>query len=127
MSIEPRHTKQRQAVLRTVKFSPSALSAEQVLSGVKKLWPDIGLATVYRNLDFLTKRGEIYEFEGENGTKQYIGHSSHRAVFRCQRCGQIQEMSVTADTDMWKRNVVFISKLSAQGLCASCAKILQKA
>lgn len=126
-----RHTKSRQAVLRAVKLSPQALGADQVLKRVQPWWPDANAATVYRNLDFLTKRGEIYRLEGEDGVKRYIGHSFHEVRFRCQRCGKVralpsQSLQEYVNRKMWGKQTVFFSRLTAQGLCGSCMRILKR-
>lgn len=125
-----RHTKSRQAVLRAVKLSPRAISADQVLTRVKPWWPEANRATVYRNLDFLTKRGEVYRLEGEDGTKQYIGHSFHEIKFRCQRCGEVRKLAEGQLQKFVEQNLsghqtVFFSKLVAQGLCLTCQKELK--
>lgn len=103
MMPKARHTKSRQAVLRAVKLSPQAISAEQVLKQVNSWWPEANQASAYRNLDWLTKRGEIYRVEGEDGIKRYIGHAFHEARFRCQRCGETHELSKTIVPDLVKQ------------------------
>ena len=126
-----RRTKTRQLILRTVKFASGPMTASQVHQAMKKHDPDIGRATVYRNLEFFLKRGEIYQLEGEKGVTQYLGHTSHDATFHCQRCGKTRQLKSTSlpqyvDRKMFGDQTIFISKLSAQGLCASCAKKLKK-
>lgn len=126
-----RHTPQRQAVLRIVKLSPQPLAAEDVFRQVKKLVPGVGPATIYRNLEFLSRRGEIYRLEGEDGITRYVGHSIHQIVFRCQRCGKIRELPSETlqhyvNAKMPGQQAVFFSRLVAQGLCASCLRLLKK-
>lgn len=126
-----RHTKPRQLVLRTVKLSPVALTARQVHQRVRQAHPSAGSATVYRNLDWLAKRGELYRVEGDDGVKRYIGHSFHQVLFRCQRCGKVRELpsdslQTYVNRKMWGRQTVFFSRLTAQGLCGSCLQRLKK-
>lgn len=126
-----RRTQQRQAVLRTVKLSPQPLDADQIHDRLRKFAPSISAATVYRNLDYFTKRGEVYRVEGEDGIKRYIGHSFHEVVFRCQRCGKVRALpSETLQTyvnrKMWGKQAVFFSRLTAQGLCGECLRALKK-
>lgn len=114
-----------------VKLSPAALTADQVFTLVKRSCPETGLATVYRNLEFFTKRGEIYRVESDDGIKRYIGHTSHEVRFRCQRCGQERSLSSDGLQDyvnrkMWGKQIVFFSRLTAQGLCAPCTRQLKK-
>ena len=126
-----RHTKSRQAVLRAVKLSPQALSAEQVLTRVKPWVPEANRATVYRNLDFLTRRGEIYRVDSQDGIKRFIGHAFHSVQFTCQRCGQIRQLPSESlqeyvNRKMWGKQAVFFSRLNAHGLCGSCLTILRR-
>lgn len=129
MPILIRHTKQRQAVLRAVKLSAQALTAEEIHVRVRGLFPEMSLATIYRGLDFFSKRGEIYRIEGDDGIKRYIGHAFHEVKFRCQRCGQVRELPSDTLQDyvnrkMWGKQTVFFSRLTAQGLCAACLRAL---
>lgn len=122
-----RRTKTRQQILRTVKFSAQALTASQIFRLMRRHDPDIARATIYRNLDFFIQRGEIYQLEGDKGVTQYIGHVCHEATFHCQRCGKTRKLPSTTlqtyvDRKMFGDQTVFISKLVAQGLCASCRK-----
>lgn len=128
--VSQRHTKQRQAVLGVVKLSPQPVSAEEILVRLRRRWSDFGAATVYRNLDRLTKRGEIYRVESDDGVKRYVGHAWHAATFRCQRCGKERSLPpgrlpAYVNQTMWGRQVVFASRLMAQGLCGSCARQLK--
>ena len=130
--MEPiRHTKQRQAVLRTVKLSTAALTADQVLRRLKPVLPEANSATIYRNLEFLSRRGEVYRVEGDDGVKRYVGHSFHEVMFRCQRCGKVRQLpsdslQAYVNRKMWGKQAVFFSRLTAQGLCGSCLKALKR-
>lgn len=126
-----RHTKQRQAVLRAVKLSDASLAADDILASLKKTFPTISEATIYRNLNFLAKRGEIYRVDGDDGIKRFIGHSFHQVQFRCQRCGKIRELpsdtlQMYVNKKMWGQQTVFFSRLTAQGLCGECSRELRR-
>lgn len=138
-----RHTKSRQLVLLSVKTAADGKTADEVFQQVRQADPGIGRATIYRNLELLTRRGEIYRFEGEDGVRQYFGHVCHQATFHCQRCGKqrslpSQALNQYVDQKMPRitgRNpyaalfgdqTVFLTRLSAQGLCASCSRILKR-
>ena len=126
-----RHTRQRQQVLMTVKSSAEGLTADMVFQRVRKLVPRVGRATIYRNLELLVERGELYRFEGDDGTRQYFGHVFHQAVFRCQRCGKQRQLPSQTlhryvDPKMFGDQTVFLSRLTAQGLCAVCARAVRQ-
>lgn len=124
-----RRTTQRQTILRTVKFSVEPVTAEAVAAAVKKFLPGVGVATVYRNLQHLVERGEIYRVESRDGVRRYVGHTHHTAVFTCQRCGKerhlkSQSLPAYVDRKMFGDQVVTVSQLTASGLCAACRKKL---
>lgn len=122
-----RSSLQRQTLLRAVKFSPTPLTSVEIRRQV----PGLAKATLFRNLETLVRRGEIFLVEGLDGQKRYVGHAWHEAEFRCQRCGKIRHLKSTSlpkyvDRKMFGDQTVFISKLMAQGLCATCVKALKK-
>lgn len=131
MPVTSRHTRQRQVVLWSVKAADAGRTPEQVWQDAQRLMAGIGRATVYRNLELLTGRGEIYRFEGEDGVRRYFGHVFHQANFSCQRCGQQRRLSSQTlnqyvDRKIFGNQTVFLSRLIAQGLCASCTRRVRR-
>lgn len=123
-----RHTDQRQAVLRAVKFSSEPLTAAAMLQRLRTA--GLSRATLFRNLRRLVTNGEISAIEGHDGVTRYVGHAYHEALFRCQRCGRKRQLKSQTlpgyvDRKMFGRQSIMTSQLIAQGLCASCAKILK--
>jgi Fur family ferric uptake transcriptional regulator len=88
-------TPQRQVILKTlVKQNSEHLSAEELYLLVKKDYPDIGLATVYRTLDLLVEINILKKIDlGDNRTRyelnQYDTHYHHHMI--CLSCGRVQE------------------------------------
>lgn len=126
-----RHTNQRQLILRAVKASAQPMTAEQVLRVVQGTNPDLGRSTTFRNLDFLSKRGEIIAIETADGVRRFLGHMFHEAVFRCQRCGKAKRLSSRTLNDYVQRKMfgpqtIMSSRLSASGLCTDCTKQLKR-
>lgn len=122
-----RRTPQRQVILRTVKFAPEPLTADEVFSRVRTVDKGIGSATVYRNLQALVKSGELYRVESGDGLRRFVGHAYHRAMFTCQRCGETKERQAQLRPEYVTQafpgqRVVAVSELVMSGLCANCAK-----
>lgn len=125
-----RRTPQRQTILRTVKFAPQPMSAEEVVRQVGRMGSPIGAATVYRNLQALVKSGEIFRIESGDGVRRFVGHAWHRAIFTCQRCGEMKQVLAQASPNYVRTalpgdRVVAVSELVMSGLCADCAKTLR--
>ncbi len=122
-----RHTEQRQAILRAVKFAPEPLSMADLQRRLQSL--GISRATLFRGLRFYLDRGEIAVVDGPRGVQQYVGHAYHSAVFRCQRCGKERRLKgntlpAYVDRKMFGHQSIVTSQLIAQGLCGTCANSL---
>ncbi len=90
-------SKQRDAIVRVLRNTASHPTAEQLYEQVKKEIPDIGLATVYRNLRLLTEAGEISEIATTAGTNHFDGNAVEHYHFRCSRCGRIYDLDEPVD------------------------------
>ena len=67
-----RLTPQRSAVLDVlIANSDDHLSAEEIYNHTKELHSEIGLATVYRNLELLEKLGIVHRFDYGDGQSRY--------------------------------------------------------
>jgi len=131
-----RLTFSRQVILNLFQAKPQDLSAEDVFFAVHRKYPGIGIATVYRNLEILTRAGLLSKFDFGDGPSRYEitsetkkGHHHHLI---CTRCGRIINYS-----DFMEKEVKFIQELEAelskkynfkienhqihfQGLCDEC-------
>lgn len=72
------------------------LSAEAVYLLVKRKYPDIGLATVYRTLEILTDLNITYRIVFDDGLARYDLKRSDHTHFHhhllCLKCGVIEEV-----------------------------------
>lgn len=72
---------------------PGHPSADEIYLSVKKLYPQIGLATVYRTLDLLANLGLVHKLDFGEGRARYElakgpgtkGHHHHLICIRCQK------------------------------------------
>ena len=85
---------------------------------------------MFRNLDKLVRRGEIFTVDGLDGKRRYVGHAWHEAEFRCQRCGKTRQIKsdtlpTIVNKKMFGRQRVFVATLRASGLCAACLNSLR--
>lgn len=111
-------------MLLAVKSSREFRTAEQVFQAVRRLAPRIGFATVYRNLNLLSERGEIFSFEGDDGRRRFVGFVFHDASFTCQRCGRVESVAIPelerTLAERLRKNTLFFSRLEARGFCRQC-------
>jgi len=127
-----RLTPQREAVVDVlIANADDHLSAEDVHMHTKKLHGEIGLATVYRNLELLEKLGIIHRLDYGDGQNRYeirLGseeeHYHHHLI--CTNCGKIGEFHSDLLESIEKRITeetgftVTDHCLRFFGLCAKC-------
>jgi Fur family ferric uptake transcriptional regulator len=103
----------REAILNAFGKDRKHLSAKDVFFAVRKKYPGIGFATVYRTLELLTRMGLILKLDFGDAMSRYElasatskGHHHHMI---CSRCGRIIDYS-----DFMDEEVKFIKDLEAE-------------
>jgi len=123
-------TQQRDKILRVFMVAGRHLSAEELHGLVKKSYPGIGYATVYRTLKLLARAGMAEERRFEDGFTRYEynaaqGHHDHLI---CTQCGAIIEFENTQieelQQDVARKNKFLVQnhKLELYGLCEECRR-----
>ena len=124
-----KRSKQRDAIIRTLRNTTSHPSAEWIYEQVKKEIPDIGLATVYRNLRLLKKAGEVVEMHTSNDTARFDGNTNNHYHFYCDRCGKVLDLDEPIDNSIETRIAnktglkVTRHCIELGGLCLDCQKL----
>ena len=89
-----KYTEQRAIILQILLNIDDHLNAEEVLDIVKSKYPDqkIGIATIYRTLNFLEEVNLITSISFGKEGKKYEGNSDkHHDHLICTECGKIVE------------------------------------
>jgi len=99
-------TAQRRDILDVlVGNSGKHFSAEELYAEVKKINPDIGLATVYRTLELMCQLGIAHQLDFDTNYKRYElnleGDHHHHLI--CVDCGKIVEFTDQDMEDFEKR------------------------
>ncbi len=121
-------TSQRDNILHVFVEAGRHLSAEELYARVKKAYPGIGFATVYRTLKLLAGAGMAEERRFADGFTRYEYKASdgHHDHLICTRCGEIIEFenerieALQTDVARKKRFQVQSHKLEIYGLCSAC-------
>ncbi|WP_301859826.1 Fur family transcriptional regulator [uncultured Megasphaera sp.] len=127
-------TSQRQVILRAfVESNIRHMNAEDVFERVKKMAPDIGLATVYRTLDLFTEMDLLKKLDFDDGCSRYElndrdtdGHFHHHLI--CLGCGKVWEcqddLLETLESILQKRHHFHTvdHQLKVYGYCEECEK-----
>ncbi len=97
MSTATRNSKQRDAVLLTLKSTKTHPSAEWIYEKLKLDFPNLSLATVYRNLNRFCEEKKAIRFEVGDGTVRYDGFLDPHAHFFCSNCGEVIDIDNGTD------------------------------
>ena len=110
--------------LRKVKFHPTA---DEVYDLARKKIPKISLATVYRNLEIMTKNGDVVKLDLAGRRKRYDADLSSHYHIRCRICGGVVDLNpekvckVLSDLEMLKgQNGIEDYSLEFKGVCSKC-------
>ena len=124
-----KYTEQRAIILQILLNIDDHLNAEEVLDIVKKKYPDqkIGIATIYRTLNFLEEVNLITSISFGKEGKKYEGNTDkHHDHLICTECGKIVEfLDDTIEKkqeEIAKKNGFTITDHTMQifGVCDDC-------
>ena len=89
-----RLTQPRLAVLQVLQQTGEGLSPEEVLRQGRAICESLGLATVYRTLDLLTRMGFARRIHTQDGCRGYAAANlGHRHHLICRQCGAALEFA----------------------------------
>lgn len=127
-----KYTEQRAVILQILIDFDDHLSAEEVHEIVKKEYPEynIGIATIYRTLNFLEEVELISSISfGKDGKKYEGNNKSHHDHIICTSCGTIQEFldeNIEIRQNKIAQDMGFMISdhtLQIYGICAKCQKV----
>jgi len=87
-----RMTAQRRAILDVLRKVTSHPTANELFARVRRRMPRISLATVYRNLDLMARRGVILCLPDGAGPRRFDGDTRAHAHIRCVDCGRVDDV-----------------------------------
>jgi len=87
-----RMTSQRRVILDIVRASRTHPTADEVYERVRRKLPKISLATVYRNLEALSREGLINKLELGSSQKRFDPLIDDHYHIRCSICHKIEDV-----------------------------------
>ncbi|MBR7146634.1 MAG: transcriptional repressor [Oscillospiraceae bacterium] len=123
-------TKQQKAVLECIAAQGErSVSAAELVDELHRRGEEIGVATVYRQLDKLTQRGAVHKVVTENGAYYSFCHAHEGQdcfLIKCEKCGKIEHMACHNLSPLYSHLAaehgfaVNARKTMFYGLCALC-------
>lgn len=130
-------TTQRQYVFEVVIGNEGKhLNSQEIYELVRKHYPEIGVATVYRTLALLEEMGLIYGVDFEDGFRRYEvvkddeGHRHHHLI--CLECGLIKEveedlLGSIEEIISYKNNFKVVDhRVKFYGYCQKCLHTMEE-
>ena len=121
-----RFTLQRQAIIEVLRSTTHHPDAQWVHEQVRRTLPRVSLATVYRNLDFLTRQGVILQIATKDPAARFDGNTRMHGHIACTHCSRIDDVplprAVTELRDLGPAGYRSVEvKLEFEGVCPECA------
>ena len=120
-------TPQRLAIVKILAKSDGHPSVETIHARIKKSFPTMSLATVYKNIVLLKSLGEVLELGFPDGSNRYDGNmpSPHPHVI-CIKCKKIVDPDLESLDEMKKEVAlktnfkILNHRLDFFGICSNC-------
>jgi Fur family peroxide stress response transcriptional regulator len=119
-------TTQRIAICRIALNSRAHPSAQQVYAEVKKKYPTVSLATVYKTLEVLRDLNLLQEINFHPGQARFDSYMSPHINLVCLKCGTITDIDDITVEEI-TRNVIASTKfkptgqrMDVYGICQKC-------
>lgn len=90
-------TKQRQLILEAVRTADGHPTADELFQMIRRKLPTISLATVYRNLNFLSEIGEIRKLAMPGMPDRFDWRLDPHDHMVCSACGQVVDFTLPVD------------------------------
>jgi len=88
-----RLTPQRRAIIKTVVLSQDHVTPAAIYDKLHQGQPNIGLVTIYRTLEILTRLGLICQVHAGGGHSYTISASGHHHHLICSGCGLVVDFA----------------------------------
>lgn len=125
--MKKRYSRKRESILQCLQDTKEHPGAEWVYKKLKPMYPDLSLATVYRNMNELVEEGKLCSVGVVLDKERFDARTEPHTHAICARCGKIldvDEIALTPDMAAQIQSLpdftVAYSQLQLIGLCAEC-------
>ena len=130
-----KYSRQREIITDSLKNRKDHPTADMLYTDLKAQMPNIGIATVYRNLVDLCEDKKIQKIKTENGPDRFDGETKNHIHFICDDCKEIYDIFIEDNKmDELQNNMYEYAKqiggkpnnsqITIQGKCKKCRKCI---
>ena len=123
-----KYSRQRESIIENLKQRKDHPTADMVYSDIRKVYPNVSLGTVYRNLSALTEENEILKLDVGDGTDHFDGCCLPHYHMLCTGCKKVIDINLPYEPELNKKAEDFDDiqverhDLIFYGLCPECKK-----
>ena len=123
-----RMTPQRLALVRLIASSDGHPSATELYARIKRQFPTMSLATVYKTLDLLKELGQVLEIDMHEDSHYDGNRPQPHPHLICMKCNKIVDGEVSLDKESigtlenLSGFAILHPQISLYGLCPDCKK-----
>ena len=121
-----RNSKQKEIILDALKKYRIHPTADELYKYIHQDYSDIGVATVYRNLNKFAEKGLIRKITGLDGSSHFDSCIEPHYHFMCSCCGKIYDIPGNIAQDLIAKAEEFTDckinsmDITFRGLCREC-------
>lgn len=123
-----KYSRQREALLGLLHSTHSHPTADWIYKKMREIFPNISLGTVYRNLNFLSERGDILKLNLGRNSEHFDGNTHAHSHLICKSCGTIMDINDINMNNIYQTieqqlgTKIDNHSLFFEGLCPDCNK-----
>lgn len=100
MAVTRRYSKKREAIYNALSATHEHPNAEWLYKQLKPMYPDLSLATVYRNLKEMVAMGDAVVVGTLDGKERFDSCSKPHAHLLCRGCGCVVDIHIDPSADI---------------------------
>lgn len=123
-----KRSKQRESIKEFLETRTDHPTADTIYMNIRKVYPNISLGTVYRNLALLSDLGEITKITTGDGADRFDGRITPHNHFICRKCHSVMDLEMeNIDYIMEAAEKNFEGTIDGYtahfyGICSNCKK-----
>lgn len=123
-----KYSRQRESIKEFLMTRNDHPSADIVYHYIRKVYPNISLGTVYRNLSLLADIGEIQKISTGDGADRFDGQTNPHYHVVCTHCHRVMDLPMEFQSDIEQKAAKYFDGeikshvTNFYGVCSECLK-----